>query len=65
MEAIGIRDTNSVLERMLIFALVCSLTATVCGAIESATRTVERAVSHRKRVEAVMPSEDRYPVGFV
>lgn len=51
---------------LLAFAMSCSLTASICDAIEEAVKgVVSWAVSQVcNRAETVMPSIDRYPVGF-
>lgn len=66
MEALGIRHAEISLELLLTFALSCSLTVMVCDAIEAATKGVESwAVTQVDNgAEAVMPSNERYPVGF-
>ena len=60
MEALGIK-TEIPIELLLAFAIACSLTATVCDAIDAATKGVTNwAVTQvGNRAEAVMPSSDR------
>lgn len=66
MEPLRISNTGISLGLLLAFAIACSLTASICDAIEKAVKGVANwAVSQVcNRAETVMPSTDRYPVGF-